>query len=155
MRIINDGSGKDIKSIEFRGRLNITTDSGMTMNVPASSITGAAGYMVKLVHSDGSLDVRHGEYKCNRADNITIKPANTSRNKEPKYVNGNTHIQLMNGYILAYGQAETLEFREHNFNWPIFMMIKEGKLALLTGLLGSLFTLVMTRLISRFKKKNE
>lgn len=150
---INDSNKDDIKNIEFEGQISIATNGELNMSIPVSSTSGAGSYKVKLVHSDGILDVRHGEYKCNLADNITIVPANTSEDKDPKKFNGNSYVQLMNGHILAYGQAGTLEFREHNFNRPMEMLIKEGQLALFTGLLSSFLTLAMTRLISRFRKK--
>ena len=149
---IKDSNRDDIKNIEFQGQIKIATNSELNMSIPASSTSQAGGYMARLVHSDGMLDVRHGEYKSNLADNITIIPANNGETRDPK-MNNNAYVQLMNGHVMAYGQAKSLEFREHNFNQPVELLIKEGKLALFTGLLSSFFTLAAARLISRFKKK--
>jgi len=150
---ISDRPENDVKSIEYDGQIEVTTTGDLLMSVPASSMSPADGYMVKLVHSDGTLDVRHKEYKCTFADNVKIVPSNELEKVEPAMVNRFAHVMLINGHIITYGQADELRFRELDFGSPITVLVKEGKLALLTGLLSSFFTIMLARVIAQFKKK--
>jgi hypothetical protein len=133
----------DIRKITYDGQIDITTDGGLSMRAPVSMMIGATGYRVNLDRSEGTLDIRHTEYKTNAADNIQIVPLSAE----------NGFVSIINGQVTANGIADSLVFREHDFKHPITVVLQEGNFALLTGLLMSVLTVVATRIIIQFKKR--
>ncbi len=106
-------------------------------------MVGAGGYYVEIDRSEGTLDIRHIEYKTNAADNIQIAPL----------ANNSTSVSIVNGQVISRGIADSLVFREHDFNHPITVVIQEGNFTLLTGLLMSIVTIVAARVITQLKKR--
>jgi hypothetical protein len=139
------GTGNALKSriLNYTGQIFVSTNDHIKIEMPMSEVSRFNTSSLKKVilqNTEGTLDVRQAEYKCSAADYINITPAH------------DTNFKLLNDQINVWGLAKTLEFRNRSFHRPVSVAIKEGNLAIISGVLMSLFTFYLTRLYSQFKK---
>jgi hypothetical protein len=116
----------------------------METKIPVSEISpigkkSLSGVIIN--NSEGHLDVRHNQYDCSEADDITISSVYDA-----------TTFKLVNGMVIVSGRAKSLDFRERHFHVPWSVILKEGNFAFIVGFLSSFFTLFLQRLFSHLKK---
>ncbi|HMK47238.1 MAG TPA: hypothetical protein VK436_11490, partial [Methanocella sp.] len=104
--------------------------------------------------SPGTLDITHNQYACTPADDINVIPVIPQDSNATSPTSNKAYVSLLNGQIMGYGYASSLQFRDRDFGYPLTVVIKEGHFALLTGLLSSFLTIVIGRLVLQFKKNS-